>query len=205
MQKKRPCSVCRRWFVPDPRVGARQRTCGAAECQRVRHRRADRKWHKQHPDYDRARRLLKKLEQARPPEHSSAPLRPPEHSSAPLRPPEHRSAPLRPPEHRSAPLRSPEHSSAPPRSPEQSSAPPQPPEQSGPPPHPKKPPLSGFPWDLAQDVMGPQATVIIAGVAGVLVHYVQDEIRSQVPEVTAKSGRHRGRGEQDEMEQGAPS
>jgi hypothetical protein len=31
--RKRPYSTCRRWFRPDPRVGARQRTCRNPECQ----------------------------------------------------------------------------------------------------------------------------------------------------------------------------
>lgn len=56
MRKKRPCSECRRWFYPDVRVGARQRACSDAACQRSRHRRADRAWHERHPEYDRGRR-----------------------------------------------------------------------------------------------------------------------------------------------------
>lgn len=56
VRKKRPCCICRRWFLPDARVGARQRACGAEECQRARHREADRAWHARHPDYDRGRR-----------------------------------------------------------------------------------------------------------------------------------------------------
>jgi hypothetical protein len=55
VRKKRPCCVCRRWFLPDARVGARQRACGAENCQRARHREADRVWHTRHPDYDRSR------------------------------------------------------------------------------------------------------------------------------------------------------
>src|SRR4051794_35091508 len=56
VRKKRPCCVCRRWFLPDARVGDRQRACGAAECQRARHREADRAWHARHRDYDRGLR-----------------------------------------------------------------------------------------------------------------------------------------------------
>ena len=33
---KRPCSICRRWFRPDVRVGSRQRACGRPECQTAR-------------------------------------------------------------------------------------------------------------------------------------------------------------------------
>ena len=31
------CACCQTLFHPDPRVGARQRTCGAPACQRQRH------------------------------------------------------------------------------------------------------------------------------------------------------------------------
>ncbi len=30
--KKRPCRICRKWFIPNPRVGDRQKTCGDHEC-----------------------------------------------------------------------------------------------------------------------------------------------------------------------------
>ena len=57
MARKRPCRVCRKWFAPHPRAGARQRTCGSDECQRERHRRACAEWHGRHSDYDREGRL----------------------------------------------------------------------------------------------------------------------------------------------------
>lgn len=56
MRRKRPCSICRRWFLPDARVGDRQHACEREECQRERHRRADRGWHAANRDYDRDRR-----------------------------------------------------------------------------------------------------------------------------------------------------
>src|SRR5512144_2787804 len=74
VRKKRPCCICRRWFLPDARVGARQRACGAEECQRARHRDADRAWHARHPDYDRGRRWQKAVEAAK----AGAPPRTPE-------------------------------------------------------------------------------------------------------------------------------
>ncbi|MEA3416175.1 MAG: hypothetical protein U9R02_08490 [Thermodesulfobacteriota bacterium] len=40
--RKRPCRVCRRWFLPDGRLKNRQKTCGNPECQR--------KWHRNSPD-----------------------------------------------------------------------------------------------------------------------------------------------------------
>ncbi len=56
VRKKRPCSECRRWFLPDARVGARQRTCGSAECQRSRRDGTHRAWRADNRDYDRDRR-----------------------------------------------------------------------------------------------------------------------------------------------------
>lgn len=38
IRKKRPCRICGRWFLPDKHVGARQRVCSRAECQKKRHR-----------------------------------------------------------------------------------------------------------------------------------------------------------------------
>jgi len=38
-RRGRPCSVCRRWFVPDPRVRGKQRTCLRAECRKEQRRR----------------------------------------------------------------------------------------------------------------------------------------------------------------------
>jgi hypothetical protein len=59
--KKRPCRICRRWFEPHPRAGDRQRVCSDPACQHERHRRSDRAWHAENPDYDRKRRLKDKL------------------------------------------------------------------------------------------------------------------------------------------------
>jgi len=66
LRKKRPCSVCRQWFLPDARVGNRQRACSAPECQRARHREADRAWHARHRDYDRGRRWQVAVDAAKP-------------------------------------------------------------------------------------------------------------------------------------------
>ena len=57
MPKKKPCSICRRWFQPHPRAGRRQKACG--DCQRERHRRACAAWRDANPDSDRKRRLKK--------------------------------------------------------------------------------------------------------------------------------------------------
>ena len=72
MRKKRPCSICRRWFLPDARVGGRQHACGREECQRERHRRADQRWRAANRDYDRDRRWRESIAAAQA-EPSSAP------------------------------------------------------------------------------------------------------------------------------------
>jgi hypothetical protein len=38
------CSECSAEFIPDPRVGDRQVTCGVAECQQARHAKQCREW-----------------------------------------------------------------------------------------------------------------------------------------------------------------
>jgi hypothetical protein len=50
----RRCSECRRFFVPDPRVGDRQVTCGSAECQRARHSERCRVWHRANAEVARS-------------------------------------------------------------------------------------------------------------------------------------------------------
>jgi len=44
-QKTCRCVKCSGEFVPDPRVGVRQVTCGRAECQQARHADLCREWH----------------------------------------------------------------------------------------------------------------------------------------------------------------
>jgi hypothetical protein len=62
--RKKPCSVCRRWFQPNPRVGERQRTCGSADCRRAHKRRTQRAWVERHPDYWTEQRLAAQAERA---------------------------------------------------------------------------------------------------------------------------------------------
>jgi hypothetical protein len=57
MLTKRPCCICRRWFVPDQRVGRRQRACSAPACQIARRVRAQAAWRRRNPDYFIARRM----------------------------------------------------------------------------------------------------------------------------------------------------
>ena len=35
--RKRPCRICGKWFLADPRLKLRQKTCGASDCQRLWH------------------------------------------------------------------------------------------------------------------------------------------------------------------------
>jgi hypothetical protein len=72
VRKKRPCSICRRWFLPDARVGDRQHACEREACQHERHRRADRRWHAANRDYDRDRRWREAIAAAKA-EPSAAP------------------------------------------------------------------------------------------------------------------------------------
>jgi hypothetical protein len=51
MLTKRPCCICRRWFVPDRRVGRRQRACSAPTCQITRRTRTQASWRRRNPDY----------------------------------------------------------------------------------------------------------------------------------------------------------
>ena len=60
MRTKRPCSICRRWFVPDRRVGRRQRACSASACQIARHSRTQASWRRRNPDYFIAHRVQRR-------------------------------------------------------------------------------------------------------------------------------------------------
>ena len=72
MARKRPCGVCRKWFVPNPRAGSRQRVCGEPSCQTERHRRACERWRGRNPDYDREDRLRRRLVREEEPKAASA-------------------------------------------------------------------------------------------------------------------------------------
>jgi len=61
MFKKRPCRICRRWFMPNAKLKDRQKTCGARQCQREWHRKKCEEWNRNNLDYFRANYLQKKL------------------------------------------------------------------------------------------------------------------------------------------------
>jgi hypothetical protein len=66
--RKKPCTICRRWFRPDPRVGGRQRACDRPECQTARRRKAQASWRRRNPDYAIAWRLDRRKAQTEEPE-----------------------------------------------------------------------------------------------------------------------------------------
>jgi hypothetical protein len=69
MLTKRPCRICRRWFVPDRRVGRRQRACSVPACQIARRAKTQASWRRRNPDYFIAHRVQRRRVQA---EHVSA-------------------------------------------------------------------------------------------------------------------------------------
>lgn len=62
MVRKRPCKICRKWFLPNPRAGKRQRTCSDPKCQKERHRRACLDWRNRNPELERENRFRARLE-----------------------------------------------------------------------------------------------------------------------------------------------
>jgi len=64
LTRKRPCRICRRWFMPNPRLKDRQKTCGRTQCKREWHRKMCSKWNRENADYFRTNYLQKKIEAA---------------------------------------------------------------------------------------------------------------------------------------------
>src|ERR1035441_6849092 len=65
---KRPCSICRHWFRPNPRIGPRQRTCGKAECQTARRKRTQASWRAKNLEYAAGYRIQQRGAREQPPE-----------------------------------------------------------------------------------------------------------------------------------------
>ena len=65
--KKRPCRICRRWFMPNPRLKVRQMTCSDPVCKKEWHRRKCKEWNSKNADYFRANYLQKKIDAASQP------------------------------------------------------------------------------------------------------------------------------------------
>ena len=62
--RRKRCCICQEPFRPDPRVGARQKTCGEPACQRARHAERQALWREKNPDYFTNRRLRERQRQA---------------------------------------------------------------------------------------------------------------------------------------------
>lgn len=48
---RKRCAYCGRYFVPDRRVGDKQKACGSAECKGKRKQEAQRRWVEKNPGY----------------------------------------------------------------------------------------------------------------------------------------------------------
>jgi hypothetical protein len=66
--RKRPCCICRHWFRPDPRLGARQRACDKAECRAALRQKSQASWRRRNRGYAIAYRIDQRAGQAEPPE-----------------------------------------------------------------------------------------------------------------------------------------
>jgi hypothetical protein len=49
--KRIRCRYCKRLFIPDPRVGERQKTCGDPACQKAHKAGNNARWREKNPDY----------------------------------------------------------------------------------------------------------------------------------------------------------
>lgn len=58
--RKRPCSACGRWFLPDPRVRWCQKTCGR-ECGKKWAARRQALYRQKNPDYEEDRRIREQV------------------------------------------------------------------------------------------------------------------------------------------------
>jgi hypothetical protein len=61
--RKRPCKICRKWFLPDARQVGRQKTCGNPACQKENHRRQCARWNQKNREYYKDNYLSEKLDQ----------------------------------------------------------------------------------------------------------------------------------------------
>jgi hypothetical protein len=64
--RKRPCRICGKWFIPNPRLGDRQKTCGADACKRQWHTAKCAEWNRQNRPYFKEIYLRSRLEAASP-------------------------------------------------------------------------------------------------------------------------------------------
>jgi hypothetical protein len=64
--RKRPCRICKHWFLPNPRLKERQKTCGSQKCQKAWHRKICTQWNRKNVDYFKSNYLAKKIEEVDP-------------------------------------------------------------------------------------------------------------------------------------------
>lgn len=81
--RKRPCRICGKWFMPNPRLGERQKTCGADACKRQWHTEKCAEWNRKNRDYFKDIYLRNRLEVVSPDGALSSPS-PAAHGSSPL-------------------------------------------------------------------------------------------------------------------------
>lgn len=87
--RKRPCRICGKWFVPHPRLGDRQKSCGAPACRRQWHTKKCAEWNRKNRAVFQESYLNRKLESLRagiaepprapPPAPPSPPASPPDY------------------------------------------------------------------------------------------------------------------------------
>jgi hypothetical protein len=65
--RKRPCTICRQWFLPDPRIGKRQRACRKPQCQAARRKKTQAAWRAKNPDCFIGRRIQERGSKEQPP------------------------------------------------------------------------------------------------------------------------------------------
>lgn len=84
--RKRPCRICKKWFRPNSRLGDRQKTCGAPECQRQWHIRKCAQWNQKNRSCAQESYLKDRLELLDP--GSKPPLPSPQLPPPPKSPPQ---------------------------------------------------------------------------------------------------------------------
>jgi len=78
--RKHPCRICVKWFMPNPQLGDRQKTCGADACKQQWHAAKCAEWNRQNSAYFKEIYLRSRLE---PPDNDAADPRPSPCSSSP--------------------------------------------------------------------------------------------------------------------------
>ena len=80
---KRPCRICKKWFLPNPRLGERQKTCGALECQQQWHTRKCAEWNRKNRAYFQENYLKRRLDSLDAISPESTPPTSPPHEPVP--------------------------------------------------------------------------------------------------------------------------